>query len=331
MPAIITEDFRITNMTNFIAGFENDPTETHFKTLFVGLAKNDSWPTDGAGRVESDNGFIVPTPTETVSALDTLWGEIIALKRLFQTDLIPVVREATWESGDKWNFNGVNPNSVKKSFISTDSWKSVVRNSEGRVYQCKAEPSTGTCYISGAADGNYTTRATCEGQLNSVWVPTPSNVEPTGVPANQGDNMVFGNYTWEYLWTIGVNERAQYINDDWQPLSYSIYSSGTVEHTEQTTYGTLPERTPKKVGSVNLMVRIFLSTTDSGIPEDDDFRRLFLIDTPRDSNGDKAVNSIYNLSGLSTTRSGNIIFIENKQPVLRSSDQQEDIRLILQY
>jgi hypothetical protein len=79
------------------------------------------------------------------------------------------------------------------------------------------------------------------------------------------------------------------------------------------------------------MIKIFLSTTDSGIPENDDFRRLFLVDTPRDSAGAKAVNSVYNLADLSVSRTGNIIFIENKQPVLRSSDQQEDIRLILQY
>jgi len=331
MPAIITEEFRITNMTNFIAGFENDPSDTNFKTLYIGLAKNDSWSADGAGRVESDNGFIVPVPTETDDALTTLWSEIVAIKRVFDTDLTPVIREATWESGDRWNFIDVNPNNVKKSFISTDSYKSLSRNSEGRVYQCKVEPSTGTCYISGSSNSNYTTRVTCEGQLNSTWVPTPSNLEPTGVPAVQGDDMVFGNYTWEYLWTIGVNERATYINDEWQPLSYNLYSAGSVEYIEQTTYGTLPERTPLKAGSTNLMIKIFLSTTDSGIPENDDFRRLFLVDTPRDSAGAKAVNSVYNLADLSVSRTGNIIFIENKQPVLRSSDQQEDIRLILQY
>jgi len=331
MPAIITEDFRITTMTNFIAGFANDPGETHYKTLYMGVAKNNAWPTDGAGRIETDPGFTVPTPTETDAAIDTLWTEIVALKRLNPDDLIPVVREVTYENGDKWSFIGINPNSVKKSFTSTDSYKSIVRNSEGRVYLCTGEPSTGTCYINASSDSNYTTRTTCEAQLNSVWVPTASNSEPLGLPVNPGDQLTFGNYTWEYLWILNVNEIATFVNDDWQPVSYGLYSEGQPGYVEQDIYGINPADAPKKVSSTNLMIRIFLSGTDTGIPDNDDFRIVFLVDSPRDVNDDICVNNNYASADLSITDTGNLIFIENKLPVMRSSEQQEDIRLILQY
>jgi len=331
MPAIITQEFRVASMTNFIAAFAHDPGETYFRTFYMGLAKNDPWPTDGAGRIETDSGFVVPTPSEDDAVVEVLWDDIIALKRVYPADLQPVIREITWESGDKWKFEGVNPNMVKKSFSSTDLYKSVIRNSQGKVYQCKAEPSTGTCYISGSPDGNYTSRSTCEAQLNSVWVPTASNAEPIGLPPTQGADMVFGNYTWEYLWEFGVNEIATHVNEEWQPVQYSIYSEGSPEHTNQITYGTHPTAAIRKAESNNIMIRIFLSSSDVGIPDDDDFRQLILIDSPKDTNGEICVNPIYNKSGLSNDKTGNLIFIENRLPVLRSSDQQEDIRLILQY
>jgi hypothetical protein len=359
MTAKITSNFKSTQVTNFVNAFNEGVDSDDFKSLYVALAKDTPWDTDASGRIESDSGFSVPVVDE--NDLDTYWNESLVLIRLYPSNILPVVSECTYESGDEWLYNGENlPQGVwESSFASTPDYKTVMRNSEGRVYQCIAEPSSGTCYVGGNVSA-HTSRSACEANPGAVWVPTKCTLEPTGLPISKGDPIVSDGYTWEYLWTLDSNTIIDKVNYKWQPVSYDIYTDGGTcyidgiadsEYTtedvcslqplsnwvynstsffEQNVYGVDPDLSVNKVMSSYVMVEITL-TNDLIGTDIESFRRLFLVDTPYTVGDEKASANVLQPEDVSEDVSGNIFLIENKAPVIRSPDQRESIKLILKF
>lgn len=85
MAAIITDQLRILNAKNFVAGF-NTTTESYYS--FVGLPN----PTT----IDSNWNSSPPAPRDNFNNENAVWDSIIALKKITSGDAKQVVRKNVW-------------------------------------------------------------------------------------------------------------------------------------------------------------------------------------------------------------------------------------------
>ena len=359
MTAIVTTSIRTTQLTNFINAFNEETTSDDFKSLYLALCKDTPWDDDASGRNEDDPGFAVPLVNE--DDIDLMWDDVLTFKRIFIENINPVVPECTYISGDKWAWDGLNLSSGvwEQSFNGFSIKKSVMRNSEGRVYQCIQEPLNGTCYI-GGTETSHLDRDVCESNPGATWIPEKATMEPIGLPTQKGEVLTFGNYQWEYLWTLDSNTIIDKVNYWWQPISYNLYSEGgfcyidgvldtshqtqesceaeplsnwtytSIPFFEQDVYGIDPDLAVIKTKAINMMIETTLTSDNIGI-DIDTFRQIFLVDTPYTLDNEKAFESVIQPSDMSSDVSGNVFVMENKLPAIRSEDSRESIKLILRF
>ena len=88
MSAIITDQLRILNSENFVAGIAST-TNSYY--AWIGLPN----PSD----FQSDWSENPPAPKDSFSEENDYWDTMIALKKLNSDDIARVVRKITWSSG----------------------------------------------------------------------------------------------------------------------------------------------------------------------------------------------------------------------------------------
>ena len=129
MAAIITDQIRILNAKNFIAGVNNSNNSYY---SFVGLPN----PTD----YQSDWDTNPPAPKDNFDQENDYWDTMVALKKINITDASQVVPKRSWGSGttfDMYRHDYSRTNTAKVSG-STSLYLAnyFVMNSDFRVYIC---------------------------------------------------------------------------------------------------------------------------------------------------------------------------------------------------
>ena len=92
MAAIITDQLRILNAKNFVAGVTSSSNSYY---SFVGLPN----PTN----YQSDWNTDVPSPKDNFSQENDYWDTMIALKKINAQDVKQVVPKRTWSSGTSYD------------------------------------------------------------------------------------------------------------------------------------------------------------------------------------------------------------------------------------
>ena len=189
MSAIITDQIRILNAKNFVAGFS---TSTKSYYSFVGLPN----PTS----VDSNWNNTPPPPVDSFNEENITWDTIIALKKITSDDAKQVVRKNSWASGKTFDYyrhdysiNNVPKNSSGTSLYSANYF---VLNSDYRVYICLQ---------------NGTTPENPNGKP-SLDEPTFTDLEPRSA-GTSGDG-----YIWKYLYTIKPSDIVKFDSTDYMPV-----------------------------------------------------------------------------------------------------------------
>ena len=100
MAAIITDQLRILNAKNFVAGVASTANSYY---SFIGLPN----PTD----YDLDWETSPPSPVDNFNQEDNYWDTMVGLKKITKTDVRQVVRKETWTSGityDMYRNNVIN-------------------------------------------------------------------------------------------------------------------------------------------------------------------------------------------------------------------------------
>jgi hypothetical protein len=184
MPSLITKQFKLVNAKNFIEQF----SASSGNSLYMFLAKPSRWSSD------SD----VPTaPVDNYQSYSKLWQEIVGLKRINFTNMVPVVPRINWESNKIYEeYDNEDPNLLDKAFY--------LINSEYNVYKC--------------IDNN-----------NRRF----SSVEPSGQSLNIFSTS--DGYKWKYLYTVSNADRLNFLTEAWMPVRInedvaSAAKDGAIEH-----------------------------------------------------------------------------------------------------
>ena len=189
MAAIITDQIRILNAKNFVAGVSSS-TNSYYS--FVGLPN----PTD----IQSDWDTNPPSPKDNFDEENDYWDTMIALKKINASDVRQVVQKRIWSSGttfDMYRHDYSRSNTAKVSGATNlYSASYYVLNSDYRVY---------ICLQNGTNPDNENGRP-------SLDEPLFTDLEPR-VAGSSGDG-----YIWKYLYTIKPTDIIKFESTDFMPV-----------------------------------------------------------------------------------------------------------------
>jgi hypothetical protein len=189
MSAIITDQIRILNAKNFVAGVTNAANSYY---SFIGLPN----PTD----YQTNWDESPPPPKDSFDDENNYWDTMIALKKINSSDVRQVVPKRVWTSGTTYDMyrHDYSRSNVAKVSGSTNLYSSFyfVMNSEYRVYICLQ---------------NGTNPETPNGKP-SLDEPLFTDLEPR-VAGSSGDG-----YIWKYLYTIKPTDVVKFESTEFIPV-----------------------------------------------------------------------------------------------------------------
>jgi hypothetical protein len=199
MSAIVTDQFRILNATNFIDSVKNSSNSYY---VFVGLP-NPTPATVGYGRT-GDWDTNEPNPTDNIDYLNHYKSTMLFGRKITSANIRRVIRKINWVSGQRYemyrpDYSTLNPSPITNSLRLYDANYYVI-NSDYRVYICIDNGSSGL-----NPKGN-----------SSQIEPTFTDLEP----AKSSDG-----YTWKYLYTVSPSDIIKFDSTEYITLPNDWSSS----------------------------------------------------------------------------------------------------------
>ena len=197
MAAIITDQLRILNAKNFVAGIQSSSNSYY---TFIGIPN----ATDYQSNWDSNP----PTPIDSFETYNNTWDSMLALKKINASDVSQVVRKVTWTSGTTYDMyrHDISRNNPSQPSGSFDLYSAnyYVMNSDYRVY---------TCLYNGADPENKFVGSP------SLDEPTFTDLEPRGA-GSSGDG-----YIWKYLYTISPSQAIKFDSTNYIPVPNDWYTN----------------------------------------------------------------------------------------------------------
>jgi hypothetical protein len=211
MSALVTDQFRILNASNFIDSVQ-DSTNSYY--VFVGLSNpgpvsGSSPAAYGFGR-DSNWNTTPPNPTDNIDYLNHYESTALFGKKITSANIRRVIRKIDWVEGTKYemyrpDYSVVNPSPITGAMRLYDANYYVI-NSDYRVYIC----------IDNGSSGINTTGNSSQDQ------PTFTDLEPSRA-GESGDG-----YIWKYLYTVSPSDIIKFdsieyitVPNDWQTTTDS--------------------------------------------------------------------------------------------------------------
>lgn len=203
MSAIVTDQFRILNASNFV-----DSIESNSYYITLGLANPVA---AGYGRT-SDWNTNPPSPVDNLSYASHIGDTVLFGKKITSANARRIVRRIDWNSGTKYevyrnDYSVTNPAPITNAARLYDA-NYYVMNEDYRVYLCVENGSSGT-----NPKGNV-----------SQDQPTFTDLEPSRA-GDSGDG-----YIWKYLFTISPSDIIKFDSTDYitVPNSWSISTDSQI-------------------------------------------------------------------------------------------------------
>ena len=195
MPAIITDQIRVLNASNFVSGIGNASNSYY---VFIGLPN--------ASEKASDWNTSTPFPIDNFNEHDDIYDTLISAKKINSSDVLRGVSKITWSSGTiyemyrhDYSINKLTPQTSASNLYNSNYY---VMNKDFRVY---------LCISNGASPSNG-------GQgIISLDEPIHTDLEP---------RLESDGYVWKYLYTIKPSDIVKFDSADFIPLP-SDWSTNT--------------------------------------------------------------------------------------------------------
>jgi len=200
MSALVTDQFRILNASNFIDSVQ-DSSNSYY--VFVGLS-NPSPSSVGFGR-DSNWNSTPPNPTDNVDYLNHYESTALFGKKITSANIRRVIRRIDWVRGTKYemyrpDYSGINSAPITGALRLYDA-NYYVMNSDYRIYICISNGSSGVNPKGNASQDE----------------PTFTDLEPSSA-GESGDG-----YVWKYLYTVSPSDIIKFdsieyitIPNDWE-------------------------------------------------------------------------------------------------------------------
>ena len=194
MPAIISDQFRILNAANFVAGVANTANSYY---AFLGLPNSGDV---GLGYGTTDWNTNTPAPKDGFKEYNDDYDTMIALKKLSEADVKRMVRKYSWAAGTIYEMykSDYSRENLSPQTASTNLYdaKYYVVNSQFKVYLCINNGQNPTSPLG----------------RQSLDEPTFTDLEPKAA-GTSGDG-----YIWKYLYTISPSDIVKFDSIDYIPV-----------------------------------------------------------------------------------------------------------------
>ena len=195
MPAIVTDQFRILNASNFVDSV-SDSTNSYY--VFVGLSNPAA--TAGSPQRNANWNTDTPNPDDSFDYSSFVSENITFGKRANEDNVRRVVRRIDWSRGTRYemyrhDYSLENPSPITKSARLYDT-NYYVMNADYKVYVCIDNGSSGI-----QTSGNA-----------SLDEPTSTDLEPSAA-GNSGDG-----YLWKYLFTVKPSDIIKFDSTEYISL-----------------------------------------------------------------------------------------------------------------
>jgi hypothetical protein len=187
MPAIITDKLRISRAKQFVSAASSSNYYS-----FIGITN----PTD----FYSDWNTSPPAPKDSFDQEFSYWDTMIALKKIYPTDIRQSIRKIKWEEGIIYDMyrHDINRENISKSSGATSLYSSnyYVVNSNYQVY---------ICLHNGTSPNNPNGKP-------SQFEPTFIDVEPRTVSSGSD------GYIWKYLFSLNAVDIIRFDSTNFIPV-----------------------------------------------------------------------------------------------------------------
>lgn len=196
MPAIITDNLKIRNCTNFI----NDVSDGSYYT-FIGLSNYDDYLSDWNSNT--------PDPVDNLDYLNSYKNTVLGIKKITSSDVIRVIPKIQWTSGLRYDmyrhdYSRYNLTPITNYTRLYDSRYYVI-NRDFRVY---------ICINNGAAPSNN----------NKGVISVNEPVHTSESPELEDDG-----YVWKYLYTISPSDALKFDSTNYISLPNNWETSDNAE------------------------------------------------------------------------------------------------------
>ncbi len=325
--ARITSKFRTEKLMNYY-NLVGDSADQN--TIYLTFGRDTPWST-----LENDPGFAPPYPSETPQGIEDIWTNMLGAVKIQRTYLDAVVPRKDW--GDT-RYPDSRTFRVGDLVVTNTMPTNRAPGAEGwLVYRVVDVPDTGMCSIT-----SITTKVECN-MLGGKWTPSvESYIAPSGRGDTEGMVDTGDGYLWEYLYEIppdvSINRCTnEYIVVPWpdeieaDPARWGYSNNLTWQ---QNDYNLI-----FRIKAVTMRFKAYLDSVyfpEASVLGNKGFRQISIIMNPLEAKVNptdpnvKAIKDNYSKTGLDR-HSGEMIYIENRPPIIRSMDQTEEVTIYFEF
>lgn len=328
--AVITSKFRTEKMYTFYKSVGDGPEQN---TMYISFGKSTPWSAN-----ENEPGFAPPYPSDSTDGVVDIWSNMMGAVKVDPSMLDCVIPRRDW--GDSRYDNST---FLIGDIVVTNNapYNKTEVGAGWLIYKCVDVPKEGMCSI-----GQLSNKDECLA-LGGKWSPSrTSTIVPRGRADTSGStNGIIDTgdgYYWEYLYEIppdvSINRCTnEYIVVPWpeevaaDPQRWGYHNNISWQQYDYDIIYRL------KANCVRF--KAFLDSVyfpEFSLPGNTGFRQLAVISNPLEAKKNpndpnvKATKGSYPAVSL-FRQSGEIIYMENRQPIIRSMDQTEEVSIVFEF
>ena len=284
----------LTQYSNVISAtnfYEKFADSSNENNLYVLIAKETEWPI----------GFLPPDPENTINQAKEIWNNGIALQKVPKEGIVHAKPRVNWNSGfEYFAFDESSNTSYYSNFY-------VYVPEEQRVWECYEKSETGILTETPPQFSEASWDSSAENYLHDT-----------------GDG-----YIWRFLYEIPEIDEVAFVDRNWIPVYY-----GDKIKPEQETYG--DENAINTLFATHVIVRVQID--DEEIPTNIAYRQIGFVENPRENSSGEPLftDEIGLMKEYSESSedevvkySGRMIYAENRIPITRETNTQEEIKIVI--
>jgi hypothetical protein len=321
--SIITSKFRTEKLLNFYNSVGDGANQI---TIYGTFGRSEPWSEN-----EKEVGFAPPYPTDSTAGVVDMWTHMMGAVKINKSLLDAVIPRKDWGDTGQDNPRTFFINDIV--VVNSAPYNRTDVGSGWMVYRVTDVPDRGYCSIS-----SIDAKVECL-KLGGKWTPTHESIAP---PVGKGDSIDMGDgYRWEYLYTIPPDAAINRCTNEHivvpfpdelrqDPARWGYDNVITWYNDYNLLY---------RLKVVTLRFQAYMDSAQfptSALVGNTGFRQLSIILNPLEkkalpSDPDvKAVKDKYRPQDLEP-HSGEMIYMENRQPIVRSLDQTELVSVLFEF
>ena len=327
--SIVTSKFRTEKMLNFYQSIGDGANQN---TMYVTFGRSEPWASN-----ENDPGFSPPYPVDDVEGIEDMWTHMMGSVKVYKSMLDAITPRKDW--GD---IRYPNPRNFQVGEIVVSNSAPYNRTDAGSgwmVYRCVDIPDTGTCSIY-----ELTNKEECM-KLGGKWTSSiDSMIPPSGTRDTEGGEIInLGDgYLWEYLYEIPPDVSINRCTNEYIVVPWPDEVKADPErwgYQNNLSWQTGDYGVVFRVKANTIRFKAFLDSVyfpKFSLPGNNGFRQISIISNPLEKRvipsdpNVKAIKEYYDAVDLDR-HSGEMIYMENRPPVIRAMDQTEEINIIFEF